>query len=338
MRCLDFSRYALTCCVAAAMLCGCGGSQPPIGALHATTQTSAIATRAERGKSWMKPEAKSEDLLYIAAGLADGVVYVYTYPQGRLVGTLTGFSEPFGECTNSTGDVFIVASSNSSDSTTIYEYAHGGTSPIATLSDPNVAFGCAVDPKTGNLAASGDGVAIYQHATGNPTMYYSSAFGFYYCGYDNEGNLYLSGTNRHYGNQAQLFRLSSGSTEFEQVSLNEKLYAYSLWPSVQWDGKHMTVTSNPDRKPLLIYRLHISGSSATIVGTTEVSGSKNHYNGQTWIQRETIVGTGYAERGNESAFLWPYPTGGVARRQINKVGNVRYPELSGVTVSHASLH
>jgi hypothetical protein len=30
MRGLDFSRYALTGCVAAAMLAGCGGSQPPI--------------------------------------------------------------------------------------------------------------------------------------------------------------------------------------------------------------------------------------------------------------------------------------------------------------------
>ncbi|HXB82893.1 MAG TPA: hypothetical protein VNU22_06035 [Candidatus Acidoferrum sp.] len=32
MRSLDFSRYALSSCVAVAMLAGCGGSQPPIGA------------------------------------------------------------------------------------------------------------------------------------------------------------------------------------------------------------------------------------------------------------------------------------------------------------------
>src|SRR5579871_4823024 len=32
MRSLDFGRYALSSCVAAAMLVGCGGSQPPIGA------------------------------------------------------------------------------------------------------------------------------------------------------------------------------------------------------------------------------------------------------------------------------------------------------------------
>jgi hypothetical protein len=38
--------------------------QPPIGAPGAMPQGHAIATHAERGKSWMLPEAKTEDLLY----------------------------------------------------------------------------------------------------------------------------------------------------------------------------------------------------------------------------------------------------------------------------------
>jgi hypothetical protein len=32
VRILDFGRYALNSCAAAALLAGCGGSQPPIGA------------------------------------------------------------------------------------------------------------------------------------------------------------------------------------------------------------------------------------------------------------------------------------------------------------------
>ena len=337
MKSLDLGRYALSTCAAYVMLSGCGGSQPPIGAPGAMPQSSVIAGRAKHGGSWMLPEAKHDDLLYIAGTpvFPNGVVYVYTYPQGKLFGTLTGFAAPSGECADSAGDVFIVAYSNGSmNSTTIYEYAHGGGSPIATLSDPNAGVGCAIDPKTGNLAVSGDGVAIYQHATGKPTIYYSSQYViFRSCGYDNKGNLYLvSGSNR-YNQQAALLRLAKGSSEFEQISVNAKLYVYSLWPSVQWDGKHMTVSSNPDRKPLLIYRLHISGSTATVVGTTEVSSAKNNYHGQTWIHGDTIVGTGYAKRAYESAFLWPYPAGGAPRRQIKKVGNVRAPEVSGVTVS-----
>jgi hypothetical protein len=59
---LCFSRYAFIY-VAAAMLAGCGGSQPPIGGLGAMPQTSAIATHAERGKSWMPSYAASQNLL-----------------------------------------------------------------------------------------------------------------------------------------------------------------------------------------------------------------------------------------------------------------------------------
>jgi hypothetical protein len=46
--------------IAATLLAGCGGSQPP----GAIAQTSVIAVQGERGKSWMLPEAKNEALLY----------------------------------------------------------------------------------------------------------------------------------------------------------------------------------------------------------------------------------------------------------------------------------
>jgi hypothetical protein len=42
MKSLGFGRYALFCCVAAAMLAGCGGLQPPIGPLSAQTQDTSI--------------------------------------------------------------------------------------------------------------------------------------------------------------------------------------------------------------------------------------------------------------------------------------------------------
>ncbi len=89
MKSLDFSRYALISCVAVAMLAACGGSQPPIGAPGAIAQASAFAAHAERGKSWMRPEAKSEDLLYVFTN--SSAIYVFSYPKGKLVGNLTGF-------------------------------------------------------------------------------------------------------------------------------------------------------------------------------------------------------------------------------------------------------
>jgi hypothetical protein len=44
-----YSGYALSWCVTAAMLAGCGGSQPPIGAPGAMPQTSWITTHVDRG-------------------------------------------------------------------------------------------------------------------------------------------------------------------------------------------------------------------------------------------------------------------------------------------------
>jgi hypothetical protein len=84
MKSLGLNRYALAIGAAAALLGGCGGSQPSLGAPGAMPRNPAIATHADRGKSWMLPEAKSEGLLYIAD--ACGGLCISTYPAGKLVG------------------------------------------------------------------------------------------------------------------------------------------------------------------------------------------------------------------------------------------------------------
>jgi hypothetical protein len=97
------------------------------------------------------------------------------------------------------------------DDTQVLEFAHGGTKPIATLSLPGTqAAGCGIDQKTGNLAVvfdgSGANVAIFPAATGMPTLYETHILP-YYCGYDNEGNLFVSGLD---GSNGALAELPSG--------------------------------------------------------------------------------------------------------------------------------
>jgi hypothetical protein len=153
MKNLGLGRYALCSCVAAALLAGCGGSQPPIGASGAMPQTSAIATHTTHGKSWMLPEARGRNLLYVSSGSS---VYVYTYPRAKMVGVLADFEATRGECVDKAGDVFIIDHYAGVD-----EYAHGGTSPIAMLDPPwSFNLGCSVDPTTGNLAVTGGGDAV----------------------------------------------------------------------------------------------------------------------------------------------------------------------------------
>jgi len=114
---------------AASVLAACGGTglQTPLSA----TTGAQDSARSYHVRSWMNPDAKKYNLLYLSSrGTED--VYVYTYPGGTLEGTLTGFATPQGECVDKVGDVFITDTSVAK----IYEYAHGGPSPKATLSDP----------------------------------------------------------------------------------------------------------------------------------------------------------------------------------------------------------
>jgi len=233
---------ALCLSVAFAMLAGCGALQLPIATSVAVQQTSAIATHAEHSKSWMLPSAKTGDLLYVSS--SDGSVYVYRYLNRQLVGALSGFIKPLGECVDRSGNVFITAySSVTETSSSIYEYAHGGSSPIATLSDPGHAFGCSIDPSTGNLAVANPydpanpynvaygSVAIYQGASGSPAMYYPSDFGIAMCGYDTKGNLYVT----VYGSQpgvAQLARLATnGSPSSCLASMRQSMVTVTSRPA-----------------------------------------------------------------------------------------------------------
>jgi hypothetical protein len=257
------------------------------------------------------------------------------------VGELTGFLSPMGECVDAAGDVFIVAAASGSyTSSVIYEYPHGGTEPIAILSDPAPGGACAIDKTTGNLAVSGGAgshaaLAIYANAQGNPTMYYSSGYDpLDFCGYDDQGNLYVDAPDPHGGQDEVLVRVSTISGSFEQINLDTKFYGTLPPPSVQWDGRHMTVTSEPEfRGPLFVYRLSISGASGKVVGTTQLSSKKNNYMGQTWIQDKTFLAINVYRRGRRTeTSIWKYPKGGAPRHSIRLASG---GEFRGSAVSPA---
>jgi hypothetical protein len=272
---------------------------------------------------------------------------VYSYPQGRLLNTLELPSTyAAGECVDSAGDVFVTTFNSSGSSSIIYEYAHGGTSPINALSDPGEANGCAIDETTGNLAVmnrvdrnnpyypnAGD-LAVYGGAQGPPTMYYPKPplGGLIFGAYDGSRNLYLSAGDGYHPTYVDLVRLSSGSSSFAIINFATKVYGPA---SLQWDGTHVTISSGGFRDPLLVYRLRISGSEAKIVGTTELTTRRNRFTGQAWIQDHTVITTDSIRHGYQDVSFWTYPKGGKAERNLEKVGG-RGDQLYGVAVSTAS--
>jgi hypothetical protein len=300
MKLSDF-RCAPAVCAAVAMLAGCGVSQPPIGAPGAVQQTSAIATQADRGKSWMAHDAASQDLLYVAA---DEYVIVFTYPQGRLEGVLRHFYLADDGCVDAKGNVYIANLGYGR----VYEYAHGGTKRINDIDSTVGAFGCSVDPASGNLAISGgDGVAIYKHARGTPTIYTDSAYGIYFCGYDDKGNLFADGTSEPGSGHTILVELPKGGSQFQTISMNQTIE----WPGkVQWDGKHITVEDASPTIAYAIYQFSISGSSATKIGATNLETTGEIH--QTWIQDTKVVVPTVCEETCYGPQVWfyKYPAGG----------------------------
>jgi hypothetical protein len=278
------------------------------------------------------------------------MIFVYTYPEGKFQQSFhvpLPWSTAF-ECADSSGDVFVTAQLFHISTQRIYEYAHGGSEPIATLTDPGEAYACAVDPTTGNLAVIngsdpgnpynpyyGD-VAVYAAAQGQPTMYYSSEFTAPFSDtYDDSGNLYML-TSVESSDDVQLARLAYGRGSFELVKLNKTVnFGVSWVPTLQWDGKHVTVSSSQDTVtgPVDIYQLSISGSSARVIGTTQLTVRQQHHGGQSWIAGNTVVGI-YGH-GHSDIALWPYPKGGKPRSTIKKISTPREGPLWGVTVSAA---
>ena len=308
MKSLDFSRYAQSC-AAVAMLAGCGGSQPPIGAPGAMPQTSAIATHADRGKSWMLPEAKSEDLVYISDG---DKVYVYSYPREQLVGTLGGFNAAEGLCVDEAGDVWI-GNSASDEKLSLIEYKHGATKPRKTLSDSSegsasFVSACSIDSTTGDLAvinwgeggASNPGnVAIFPNASGSPKVYTSYDMYPFGAGYDNNGDLFVDSPQYGSGSRCALYELHAGKQKFSSPL---RLRGFGNCGGVQWDGKHIAVG---DSDVDVIYKFAVRGSHLRKVASTSLGGADDV--AQFWIQGANVIGPNSL---STTTMIWKYPAGG----------------------------
>jgi hypothetical protein len=294
-------RYAACLGVLTGALAGCAGLPPgtsPVAPLH-----KALLARSAGSQT---------DLLY--AGNKHKAI-VLTYPDGTLVDT---FKTPFSiqaMCSDAKGDVFITAevtSKSGAQTGYIYEYAHGGESPVTTLDVPNreIPVNCSSDPTTGNLAVTSYDVRnyspmveIYTGGSGEPKLYHSAELGASpQPAYDASGNLFvISG-----GNLAAL--LPKGKQDLEKIRLNKTIGNVA---HAQWDGKYFALQSyiptkyNGEDVSVRYFRVQISGTTGTIVGVSHFANWRQRNPGQSWLQGNTVVATP-----GKSITFWKYPTGG----------------------------
>lgn len=275
------------------------------------------------GRSWMSAAAQSSTLLYVSRASVN-VVSILSYPRGKQVGELTGFEGVWGLCADRQGNVFVV----DAEAQKIFEYAHGGTSPISTLDDTgNAPNGCAVDPSSGNLAVAGGSptsnipanIAIYAGARGAPTVYPNAAAHQYiYCTYDGGGNVFAVDVYTKMANAA-ITELPSGSGTYRNFSLQGQFFAGAH--SIQWDGTYLAVVNATGNNmgPTHLDQVQISGSNATIANSLKLTDAKDTadpFGSQIAIHGGTIV---YPQTAQNLIGLWHYPAGNKAYSSV-KVG------------------
>jgi WD40 repeat protein len=271
----------------------------------------------------MKPGTSAEDLVYVSSPITDDV-YVFAYPGGQLVGTLTGLPDrPTDLCSDADGNVWVT---NGSLHGSLVEYAHGGTSVIATLDDSNGApQDCSVDPTTGNLAV-GDGtdsIAVYQNAQGTPTYYSTGRLVkfVYYLTYDGSGNIYFA-YGRHPG------WLPEGGSQVAKLRLRPNPLSHGPF---EWDGQYLTVLTANKRTPYeQVTRYRLSGRTGKMVGNVPLKVLS--YLGQYWIQGSGLVAV---DESTENVYFYHYPSGGNPTQTISGLDD---PHGITISVAPSGLH
>jgi hypothetical protein len=307
--------YAFSLSAAALIISGCFSSGSAIGPA-AVPDAVAVPSRAAA--------QTSGDLLYISTGRDEEIL---TYPKAKLLATF-GYGNA-GLCSDKKGNVY----------TTIFHgvkvYKHGATTPFRTLTlSYDFPEDCSVDPTTGDLAVAiacisscYTSVVVFRHARGTGKAYAAGLLG-QNCGYDNKGNLFVSGSS----GGAQFVELPKGSNTFTPISFEPPIgFAGGR---IQWDGHYLAI-GDPGGSSVTpsINQVTISGSAGTVVGNTPLNGAYNAFG--EWIDGERVIVPFISSYyGASRVGYWKYPEGGTPEKiLLNR--RYRFRFAISVTVSAA---
>jgi hypothetical protein len=309
-------RNLLVAFAAVAMLAACSTSSPSLtGAAFGSRNASPLSGSAG-------------ELLYVTDWY-DGKIFIFAYPGGTPMGTIADAQYPLGLCSDIGGNVWVTNFGAASNQ--IVEYAHGGTTPIATLNDPGEdPRSCSIDPTTGNLAVAnsepGD-VVVYTRGTPqpyDPQLNYPIAVA-----YDDKGNLFVDGYHIQSGPLFRLSVLPAGAAQFQHLKVESAL---GVPGSLQWDGTDLAVGDS--EHPNTIYRLKVANKfkHAVLDSTVTLNGPvKQSAEGvQFWMGGGTLIMPFGAQHYVNNVGFWNYPAGGDYVSRLKGLGPA---ELSGVTVS-----
>jgi hypothetical protein len=247
---------------------------------------------------------KSTSALVYASIPDEGLIYGFTWLSFETQLQLNS-SGVEGICSDKAGDVFVPTGP------VVYEYAHGATTPEATLENTFEGVACAVDPSSGNVAVmnypnrkGSVTVNIFTRAKGSPQSYSLANFAhLMFGGYDDSGNLFVDGFGP--GSRGVLLsELSSGRKKFVHIVLR-KYIGYA--GGVAWDGNYLAIADGTGAANSPIYRFAISGNQAKLQGSLTLDESCGVR--QFAIYKNTVVAASGCTTDADLGY-WKYPKGG----------------------------
>jgi hypothetical protein len=302
-----------------------GNASVPSRAATSVARAANPSARADRRKSWISPElanAKSPVLFVSDSGTAD--VYIYNISTLKLIGTVTGFAQPQGECSDNHGNVWVT----DTNAQIIYKLSHQGSLENEITDTSGYPAACAWDRTTGNLAVMnlfdagslGGEVIIYTKGSVYSRSYTNPAQYFYnFGGYDAGGNLFFDG--RDASGNFMLSELAKGA----QKAVTIKLTGGTIYfpGTVQWNSTNGNLIVGDQSCGSVyvscLYAVRISGTSGKITGEIRLKDYAGgqvcdlvqgvEYNGQLFGSDYDFCG--YAA---SATYAWRYPAGGAPIR------------------------
>jgi hypothetical protein len=360
-----FGSYGVSACLAAAILAACSSGPSSLGPpgsaqaghqagltglsrLHdaALTMPRFVApmVHPDRGQSFMRPGKKKAGALLYVGDWSTNDVYVYDYPSGTAVGSITGNDEPYGMCVDKEGDVYVA----SFGSGTVNEYAHGGTSPINTYSPGGEPMGCSVSAKGDVAVTSFDPGEVIVYPTGKTTgstTYSDSSCEYEWtAGYDSAGDLVGIGEY----DSIDVCALLAGSKS--ETTLSESGITIDFPGGTTWDGKYIalgdqeaggtyetgvwpsTVSGTTITAEMAEVKFGGSCNSDYVDDVNPFFASKKNVTPKSGKQAANMVGPDPA-CSPPVVFIWPYPAGGEPIKVISLSG---VHEAYGAAVSIAT--
>jgi hypothetical protein len=328
--------WALSVCASFVTVAGCGALQPPIGASPGSSRIIGAPSQVQSATSWMLPEAKSEDLIY-TSDISQDKVFVLSFPAGNLVRTLDFSDLPWGLCSDSVGHVFVTHFPYHGGNGVVTEYAHGGSTPIATRNLLNAESGtCSVDPTNRNLAViagpvapSGNLVYIFslplEKGVQPRTINAPPALIQPYSAYDNRGNLFLSFSDDYPRQENLLAEIPAGASTLLTIYVR----AGRMGP-IQWHRAYLAEGNEP------VNHIKVSGTFGQVVGATRLARAKHldFDEDSFWIEDHEIIAPFKCQQCQlvNKLGVWTYPGGSL----IKIIGHFGAAGLDSITISRAS--